>query len=515
MISVHDPLRRVYEEVPYPGVADSESHIRSLQALAMLHGIPAADVRGCRVLELGCAAGRNLIPQAVEFPGSQFLGADFSAAQIADGRSVIASLSLENIELRQAGIEQVDASWGQFDYILCLGVFSWVTADLQAKLLSICRTNLAPHGVAVVSFNAYPGWHQQTMVRDLLRYHAAAFADSRQQISEARALLEFVAEQSPATTVHGRVFQHARDHLRTARDEYLFHEYLVDDNHPLYLHEFARRAEAGGLQFVTDAELWRMSGVFMSAAVQPVLANTPLVQRCQLLDFLRNETFHKTLLCHQPVPLVREWDFGTLKPFCVALAQKPKGVVIEVADNQPVGIEFPFGTLTVSQPLGKAAIKYLIDHFPAAVSLDQLHVATWAALATTPHAQNESAGDSRTLLAQSMLGALQAGLLRPYLHPPQFCDSVSQRPCATPLARCLATQGRLLINQVHDNVMLDSVQTFLIPQLDGSRDVSELIDAAQRAVADGRLTPPAGNPPLSKAIETALCQLCGAHLLVG
>lgn len=516
MTSAHDPLRRVYEEVPYPGVADPESHLRCLQALATLHGIPAADVRGCRVLELGCAAGRNLIPQAVELPGSQFLGADFSAAQIAAGRSVIANLSLDNIELRQSGIEQVESSWGQFDYILCLGVFSWVTADLQAKLLSICRENLAPHGVALVSFNAYPGWHAQTTVRDLLRYHVAAFADRRQQISEARALLEFVADSCPATTVQGRVFQHARDQLRTARDEYLFHEYLVDDNHPLYLHEFVRQAEAVGLQFVSDAELWRMSGVFMSAAVQPVLANTPLIQRCQLLDFLRNETFHKTLLCHQDVQLQRNWDLGTLQPFYVSLAQKPKTVAIDVAAGQPVGIEFPFGTLTVSQSLGKAAIKHLIDNFPAAVSLDQLHAATLAAWRPTMPAEAESAGGSRTLLAQSMLGALQAGLLKTYLHPPQFCNHVSGRPSATPLARCLAARGSLLINQVHDNVMLDPLQTFLVPQLDGSRNVSELIDAAQQAVAvGGRLTPPAGNLPLSKAVETALSQLCDAILLVG
>ena len=515
MITVYDHLRRVYEEVPYPGVADSESRIRYLQALAMLHGIPAADVRGCRVLELGCAAGRNLIPQAAEFPGSQFLGADFSAAEVAAGGSIIADLSLDNIELRQAGIEQVDTSWGQFDYILCLGVFSWVTADLQAKLLSICRENLAPHGVALISFNAYPGWHLQTVVRDLLRYHAAAFGDRRQQISEARSLLEFVADQTPATMVQGRVFQDARDYLRTARDEYLFHEYLVDDNHPLYLHQFVGQAEAVGLQFVSDAELWRMSGVFMPTAVQPVLANTPLVPRCQLLDFLRNEKFHKVLLCHQPVPLRRNWDLDTLNPFYVTLAQKPKPVAINVADGQPVGIEFPFGTLTVSQPLGKAAIKYLIDHFPAAVSLDQLHAATLTAVQATSPAYAQSAGGSRTLLAQSMLGALQAGLLKTYLHPPQFCDHVSRRPSVTPLARCMATRGRLLVNQVHENVMLDPLQTFLVPQLDGSRDVSELIGAAQQAIADGRLTPPPGNLPLSKTIETALIQLCDAILLVG
>jgi hypothetical protein len=253
----------------------------------------------------------------------------------------------------------------------------------------------------------------------------------------------------------------------------------------------------------------------MPTAVQPVLANTPLIPRCQLLDFLRNEKFHKVLLCHEVVPLRRNWNLDTLNSFYVALAQKPKTIAIDVADGQPVGIEFPFGTLTVSQPLGKAAIKYLIDHFPAAVSLDQLQAATLAALRPTMPGEAESAGGSRTLLAQSMLGALQAGLLKTYLHPPQFCDHVSRRPSVTPLTRCMANRGRLLVNQVHENVMVDPLQAVLVPLLDGSRGVAELTDAAQRAIADGRLTPPAGNPPLSKAIETALLQLCDAILLVG
>ena len=494
MISTHDQLRRIYEEVPYLGVADPESHIRCLHPLAAVHGISVAGAHDCRVLELGCAAGRNLIPQAVEYPGSRFIGADFSASQIAEGQAVIAELALDNIELRHAGIEQVDASWGQFDYIMCLGVFSWVTPDLQSRLLAICHDNLAPDGVALISFNAYPGWHQRTMVRDLLRYHVAAFSDRRQQISEARALLEFVAANCPGQMVHGRVFQSEREHLRTARDDYLFHEYLVDDNRPQYLHEFVQQAEGVGLQFVTDAELWRMSGAFMPAAVQPVLANTPLLQRCQLLDFLRNETFHKALLCHRGVALRRDWNEETLQPFFISLAKKPKPVALDVSSEQPISIEFPFGALTVSQPLGKAAIKHLIDTFPASVSLDQLHTAALAALPPDLRATVESQGNTHRLLAGSMLDALRAGLLRLDAAPPRFCDRVSHQPRMSPLARCLAARGNLVVSQRHDNVKLDSLQTFLAPLIDGSRDASALVDAVEQAVADGRLTPPAPWP---------------------
>lgn len=515
MNSDNDPLRRAYEEVAYPGVADADSHVRALHALARLHGIPAMDSRCCRVLELGCAAGRNLIPQAVDFPGSRFVGTDFSAAQIADGQAIIGQLGLGNIELRHAGFEQVDASWGQFDYILAMGVFSWVTADLQSKLLSICRENLAPHGLALFSYNAYPGWHAQAVVRDLLRYHTAALTDRREQIREARALLELVAASSSKSTVQGRVFHRERDHLRTAHDYYLFHDYLVDENHPIYLHQFLWQAESCGLQFVSDAELWRMSGAFMAPALQNVLANTPLVQRCQLLDFLRNERFHKTLLCHREVALRRDWDVDAVKPFFVALAQKPKAGDIDTSNAEPVGIEMAFGTLTVRKPLGKAAIKHLIDVCPAAVSVDQLHDAAVASLPPEASGNSEIGSGSRTLLAQSLLAALQAGLLKVYVHPPQFCGRVSQRPLATPLARLLATRRSPVISQLHDSVVLDGLQTFLLPQLDGTRDSAALVEAARQAVAAGRLTLPDGNRPVCESVERTLSQLCDVCLLVG
>jgi hypothetical protein len=171
--------------------------------------------------------------------------------------------------------------------------------------------------------------------------------------------------------------------------------------------------------------------------------------------------------------------------------------------------------MTVSQPLGKAAIKHLIDVYPAAVSLEQLHAGTLAALPPNLRAQAESEGDSRNLLAQSMLDALRAGLLKIYAEPPRFCDRVSSRPCVTPLARSLAARGNPLVSQRHDNVKLDPLQAFLTPLLDGTRDISALVEVVEQAIADGRLTPSAGNPPASEAVEIALSQLCGAVLLVG
>jgi len=132
-----------------------------------------------------------------------------------------------------------------------------------------------------------------------------------------------------------------------------------------------------------------------------------------------------------------------------------------------------------------------------------------------PAHNTDAAGGSRTLLAQSLLAALQAGLLKVYLDPPQFRVRVSRCPEASPLARLLATRRNVVVNQVHDNVVLDNLQVFLLPRLDGTRDVPALIQEAQQAIAEGGLTLSDGNQPISQSVERALSQLCSAFLLVG
>src|SRR5262249_14504487 len=155
-----------YDEVPYDSLPFAESHPDTLATVATLLGMTPAPVTRCRVLELGCAGGGNLIPMAWALPESHFLGIDLSQRQIADGHQAVAAMDLANIELRHASIMDVDSSFGAFDYILAHGVYSWVPAEVQEKTLEICRRNLASQGVAYISFNSYPGWRGLRILRE-------------------------------------------------------------------------------------------------------------------------------------------------------------------------------------------------------------------------------------------------------------------------------------------------------------------------------------------------------------
>ncbi|MBW2661649.1 MAG: class I SAM-dependent methyltransferase [Deltaproteobacteria bacterium] len=109
--------RTSYDEVPYESQSFPQSHPDRLATLARLFGLSPAPVTQCRVLELGCAAGGNLIPMAFHLPDSEFVGIDLSRRQIESGHKSIQDLELQNISLRHASILNVESTWGVFNYI--------------------------------------------------------------------------------------------------------------------------------------------------------------------------------------------------------------------------------------------------------------------------------------------------------------------------------------------------------------------------------------------------------------
>ncbi|HEV3416510.1 MAG TPA: class I SAM-dependent methyltransferase, partial [Pirellulales bacterium] len=76
-------MTSIYDQVPYPRHTYGFTHPDRLATLAILNGLEPPSVETCRVLELGCASGSNLIPMAYALPQAEFIGIDLSARQIA------------------------------------------------------------------------------------------------------------------------------------------------------------------------------------------------------------------------------------------------------------------------------------------------------------------------------------------------------------------------------------------------------------------------------------------------
>ena len=93
-----------YEQVPYESGPQYPTHPDCMATVATLMGMQPQPPDSCRMLELGCGDGGNLIPMAVALPGSRFYGVDLSPSHIRLGMTAIADLGLSNIELRAANL---------------------------------------------------------------------------------------------------------------------------------------------------------------------------------------------------------------------------------------------------------------------------------------------------------------------------------------------------------------------------------------------------------------------------
>src|SRR2546428_9549327 len=121
-----DPLLASYEEIPYESTPIHDAHPDVMATSALLLGLNPPAVPTARILELGCATGGNLITIALSLPDAQFVGIDLSPRQIAQAQPIIAKLGVKNVTLHVKSILNIDANLGQFDYIICHAVDSWL-----------------------------------------------------------------------------------------------------------------------------------------------------------------------------------------------------------------------------------------------------------------------------------------------------------------------------------------------------------------------------------------------------
>ena len=223
-----------YDEVPYESNPFAQTHPNRLATVASLLGMKPKPIERCRVLELGCASGGNLIPMAIELPGSEFVGIDLSALQIDESNEILRKLDIKNVRLEHCNIADIDKKFGLFDYIICHGVFSWVPFDIKDKILDICRENLSWNGVAYVSYNALPGWHMRGMIRDMMCYHTARFTDNQMKVEQARALIDFLLQSATnEKSAYAVWLKEEFELLKKVKNYYIFHDHLEDNNDAL------------------------------------------------------------------------------------------------------------------------------------------------------------------------------------------------------------------------------------------------------------------------------------------
>jgi methyltransferase-like protein/SAM-dependent methyltransferase len=471
--STTTPTATTYDAVPYSISAFRQTDPDRLAVLARIFGLTSERPQNCRVLELGCASGGNLIPMALAYPGSHFVGIDLSQRQIEEGNVIVRQLGLPNLELRHLSISDVDASLGQFDYILAHGVYSWVPPAVQERILEVCRDNMTATGVAYISYNTYPGWHTRGAIREMLVYHTSDVPDPVEKIRVAREHLKFLAQFYGAskTPFHAALAHELTLLMDKTPDTYLLHEYLETFNEPLYFHEFVARAAARGLQYLAEAEIASMLPARFGADVEKVLrsmSSHPLELE-QAMDFLRTRMFRQTLLCHANERLDHTLRTDAVPSLYVASMMRAESAAIDIATEKPeafVALNRP--KLTTRAPLMKAALYTLSQHWPMPILFSELLAKVHAALG------RQKAEDAAEL-SQGLLNCYTAGVVEFSVAPPRFVMHVSERPVTSPYVRHRASLSDEVSNMRMENIALTEPARLVLSHLDGAHDKASLV----------------------------------------
>lgn len=434
-----------YDEIAYSKYPFPQSHPDHLATIATLHGLDPPAPAGCRVLELGCGAGANLIPLAYGDPARRGVGVDYAAGAIADGQARIAALGLTNVELLRRDLRALEpGELGEFDFVIAHGVYTWVAPAVREALMIAVASHLAPEGIAYVSYDAQPGGYLRRMIRELGLWHARGAGSAVQQAAGARELYELLAEHCPDQGPYGMVLAAALPRLNRMDDSGLVHDDLAEDWDPVWFADFAAHAASHGLAYVGDAGPSELLADRLSPELDALverLAGGERIARVNYEDILLGRNFRRSLLCHDTLAPRAELDPDRLRRLSFAAPPTQPGV------NE-----------------------LMARRWPVAVAFDEL--------AATAEAAPEA-------LAATLLDEFRGARLRLHVDAPAYALRPGARPRASALARLQAAEGPEMTSLTHEIVRMEEpAARRLVQLLDGTRDRPAII-AALAAASDG------------------------------
>jgi methyltransferase-like protein/SAM-dependent methyltransferase len=487
----NDPVTmNPYDLVPYISVPIPPSHPDRISVVARLFGMTPPNPQEARVLELGCASGGNLLPMAETLPGSTFVGIDLSQRQILAGQEMLRAAGLKNVTLEQKSVLDFRADAGPFDYVIAHGLYSWVTNDVQQKILELCHDLLSPGGIAYISYNTFPGWHVQGMLRDLLKYRTRCVSDPQLRVRRSRELLDRLSEVfRKGNNVYAAMLNVHVDALRKLHDAFLLHDHLETHNEPLFFHEFNTRAEAVGLQFLGEANFSDMYTGGMSPEAFQTLNSLAddVIELEQYIDFFCNRTLRRTLLCRQGIAIDRRLTSDRAERIYYAADIRPENPQPDIASRNPESFISPAGhNVTTLEPVMKAALVHLARIWPKSIVFEELLEICSRQLNELGRVADAAASDSQ-ILGDGLLHGAAGGLIDLRSNWPPFTTEVGSQPTISPLARAQIGASNIIANRRHEPVKVNDFERFLLVRADGTQTIDDLVRSVVAGVRDGSL----------------------------
>ena len=487
-----DNKPNTYDDMPYESYPYPQSSTAHLRTIGVLFGMSPPAIENARILELGCAAGGNLIPTATMYPKAHCVGVDLSKVQIDQGLSEIKKLGLKNIELKAMSITDVDQSMGKFDYIITHGVFSWVPDFVREKMLEICGTMLTDNGIAYVSYNTLPGWNMVRSIREMMLYHSAGFEGDKNKVTQARLLLEFIKDSTEGqATPYAEFLRNEANLLANQPDHYIRHDHLEDNNHQMYFSDFMAHASKYGLQYLGDAAISSMYIGNLPKKVSDKLAEIKDIVRVeQYMDYLNNRRFRSTLMCKNTAQVNRSLNFNDIDKFYISMnaqGEKPESEV-NLEDSLDT-LKFFFNgnkdvNITTSSSYMKAIVYTLAEHSTTMVKADELLKLAAKKL------KNVNIEHMKAEFLNNAMKLVLSGYITISSEAPKYTIKFTDKPKVSDLVRfqCEHTPNYWITNQKHERLSINLFDKIALRYLDGKNDTEKLIEHLLKHIEKNELT---------------------------
>jgi trans-aconitate methyltransferase len=469
-----------YDSLPYLSLPLAYTQPSHLSALARLHGLEAPLPEQARVLEIGCAAGGNLLPLAAKWPKATFLGIDLAERQIADGNRRIRHFGLDNVTLTQADVADAVVPAGSFDFVICHGVFSWVPATVQDAILRLVGHCLIDGGVAAISYNVLPGWHLRSPIRDILCAIAGREGTPQERVGRARDALQ-VLDRCAGPGAYGDLLRQEANRLAKIPSSYILGEFLAEHNRPVRFLDFIQSAGERGLEFVCEADLDAGARALLSPeGVQRVnrLGDSDRGHASQELDYLSGRPFRRTVLrkriSGQSAVAPSAEFLGGLH-----MTARLRPDLDGSTDGRHAFVDRHGRQLSTQVPAIANALMQLARAYPATTPVDTLLA--------------DMAPDGRRRAAQALFGLASSGKAMLSILPVAVGRESDPRPKVWHYARAEAQLGLPGITSLHHvAVALPKLGIAIAAMMDGTRDRAELAAWLAAEIAADRMPLPDG-----------------------
>ena len=484
-----EAITNTYDEVLYVGHPHAQTHPDRLAPLARLHGVEAAPVDTCRVLEIGCGDGANIVPMAATLPSAEFTGIDYAARPVARAQKMVEELGIANVRIAQLDLRDFPADAGSFDYIIAHGLYSWLPLEVRQHLMPLIARHLAPNGIAYVSYNVFPGCRVRQAAWDVLKFHTRDCHDLKSKLAAARALIPLMIDSDGPVSRGEDTLRAEFRKLAGRPDALLGHDDLSDQNNPVYFHEFVADAARSGLTFVAETDMFTMTAGDFMPHVRDALEQMDRLTREQYLDFFRFRPFRCSLICHA----------NALPDF-------------ELRPDRILGMHaLPSQTVRVMTANGKV-VRYQNDDAPGLMNIlmerwpDCVPVAELAAWHSALKPRAGVAFDASLSFETLMVELCIAGAVEVRTRPQAVATVAGERPVAFGPARWVCRDSEIVPNLYHDGIHLgDAILRQLLQLLDGTRRRAELVTMLGDACS---------GPEGTEHLDAALAGLAQRALLV-